>query len=89
MPSAPQPAWSGRGQQQAQYRHKAITLGVTLDRLQSDAASFIARHNKDDIFPHARACTLPEGTSPSSITILAQISTLSASQEPLMYTTPA
>lgn len=34
MPSAPQPAWSGRGQQQAQYRHKAITLGVTLDRLQ-------------------------------------------------------
>ncbi|WP_123957882.1 hypothetical protein [Cupriavidus necator] len=50
-----------------------------------DAVSFIARHNKGDIFPQARACTLPEGTSPASINILAQIPTLSASRKPLMH----
>ncbi|WP_409364609.1 NAD-binding protein, partial [Cupriavidus pauculus] len=43
-------------------------------------------HNKGDIFPQARACTLPEGTPPASITVLAQIPTLSASRKLLMHT---
>ncbi|WP_211922811.1 hypothetical protein, partial [Cupriavidus pauculus] len=42
-------------------------------------------HNKGDIFPQARACTLPEGTPPASITVLAQIPTLSASRKLLMH----
>ena len=55
-------------------RNRLKNAGVCSRAWHTDEVSFIAGHNKGDIFSQGRACTIPEGSSPTSLIVLDQIS---------------